>query len=186
MIRCLLFLWFVFLLFFSLLPLTISLLSKYMGPPLSLANARAGYPSFFMRATAPSSAHEREARAGSFFLSFSFHSLTAAPSCPPPSVTCRAVVSRRAFITRHVVPVVSRRAFVTHRPCRIASRPHHVSPLSRRVAPSSRVASVALHCALVTRRVVPSSRIASVASRRALVTRRPCHVASSDLRWRRV
>ena len=97
----------LFTLLFSFAADHFSSLSKYMGPPLSLANTRVGYPSFFMRAAAPSSAHKREARAGSFFLSFSFHLLTAAPSCPPPSVMYRAVPSS------HVAPVALKHSLPT-------------------------------------------------------------------------
>jgi hypothetical protein len=128
--------------------------------PLSLANARA------RRCTLLPLPHARRApvRLFSFFLSF-FHSLTAAPSCPP---------LRHASPPRYALCCV----FVTRRPCRVApssrvapvaSRLRHASPLSRRafvmrrpcrVAPSSRVAPVVSSC------------VAPVASCRTFAT--PC------------
>ena len=129
--------------FFSLLPLTISLLSAGIWGPLLLANARAGCPPFFTRACC---ALLQLTPVRSFAFSFSFHSLTAAPSCPP---LCHASpMSHRIAPLSRIAPV--------------ASRLRHALPSSRvtpslRVAPLSRIAPS--HASrLVTRRhrVCPS------------------------------
>ena len=118
-----------------------SSLSRYMRPVLSLANARARRYALLLLP------HTRRALVRFFiFLYFSFHSLTATPSCPP---------------LRHASPprYASRCAVITCRPCRrafVTRRPCCVSP-SPRVAPSPRIAL--------------SSPIAPVASCRAFATR---------------
>jgi hypothetical protein len=141
-----------------------SLLSAGMEPPL--AGKREGAP---LRRF---SAHEREARVGSFFLFVSFHSLTTAPSCRP-SVTRRPLATRRVFASPRVAPsscvapVASRRAFVTCRP--VASRIRHASPLSHRAFVMRRLCRVAprpcrvplRHASRHALSFAPSSRVAS-------------------------
>ena len=123
--------------FFSLLPLTISLLSAGIWGPLLLANARAGCPPFFTRTCC---ALLQLTPVRLFAFSFSFHSLTATPSCPP---LCHA-----SPMSRHVAPL-SRVAPVTLRLCH--TPPSSCVTPSLHVAPLSRIAP--LHTSrLVTRR----------------------------------
>ena len=159
--------------FFSLLPLTISLLSAGIWGPLLLANARAGCPPFFTRACC---ALLQLTPVCSFAFSFSFHSLTAAPSCPP---LCHASpMSRRIAPLSRITPVASR---LCHTP------PSSRVTLSLHVAPLSHIAPVASHPyhALPPRTLRTLSHVAIVSA----LCAPPRHVATlgSDLRrkWRR-
>jgi hypothetical protein len=81
------------------------------------------FPIFHARLPRPSSAHECEAHTSSFFLSFSFHSLAAPPSCLP-------LLHASSFVA-------------SHRPHRITD-PRHASPLHAlpfRVCPSHHLAT---------------------------------------------
>jgi hypothetical protein len=108
------------------------------------------------------SAHEREARAGSFFLSFFFFSFAdrRALLLPLRHASRLRLPSRWAFVTRRAFAM--RCAFVARRPCRVVPSlrvaPSSCVAPSLRVAPSSRVAP----------RVAPSSHVVL----RAFVTRR--------------
>ena len=158
-----LFLLFSFL--FSLAADLFSFLSRYMGPPLAGKREGGLSPSFHVRS--PSfSTNVKHAPVSSFVFSFSFHSLTTAPPCPPLR---HAPPPRYASRLRHALPRLSRRAFATRRrACRVTPSPH--------VAHSSRAA--------------PSPRIVPVASRRVFATRcafvTPRHVATlcSNLWWK--
>jgi hypothetical protein len=143
------------------LPLTISLSAGIWGP-LLLANARAGCPPFFTCARHALLQLECEVHAGSFFLSFSFHSLTAAP--PPsrvaPSSRVALVVCPLSHMLRRVAPFhtlpLHHASTSPHRPHRtvesfsfflfyLLTLPSPFSPMSMTPVPTplSRVASVA-------------------------------------------
>ena len=110
--------------------LTLSLFSAGVWDPLLLANARGGFsPIFHVRPLHPSSAHEHEAHAGTFFSSFSFFfadrpALLFAPSphvatcCPSPRATPRHAL-------RIATPRFSPRAAPHHAPHFAMRRPHH-------------------------------------------------------------
>jgi hypothetical protein len=136
---------------FSFVAEYFSFLSRYMRPVLSLANARAR-----RYALLPLPRARRAPVRFLLFLSFSFHSLTAAPSCL--SVTRCPLAMRRAFASR--CPFATRCAFVTRRPCRrafVTRRPCRVV-LSSSNAPVASRRAFATRCAFVTPRLATSRR----------------------------
>jgi hypothetical protein len=152
-----------FLLFFSLLPLTISLLfsQQVYGTFLSLANVRACCCAVF----SPTNARCTPVRF--FFLSFSFHSLTAAPSCPslhhmslllhPPIATCH-LRPHHVVPSSHVAPAalhichvlsLSHTPFVTHRSHPVMLPSCVDCPLSPHVVPMPRAFAMCGSCCAV-------------------------------------
>ena len=125
--------------------------SRCVGPP-SRWQTRGGLSSvFYARPPCPSSAHEPEAHAGSFFFFFSFHSLTASTCSPTHSFIARRPFATRcphrfafAFAVSPSSCVALRRVSFAALPCGVsfAALPCRVSfaALPCRVAPSPRVA----------------------------------------------
>ena len=146
---------------FFLFPLTMSL-SRYMGPPPLLANARAGCPPFFTRARRTllllTNARRMPVRFFFFFFfSFSFADCLTLPF-PPPSRPLRRVTHRHALPVmsrpRHASPVVSHPRHVSpiaSHPCHaspVTSRPRHAHPVVSRFRHTSHVATVMLPCCI--------------------------------------